>query len=430
MFLGRRRIRVTREGWYYLLVLAFILLGIVLRQVNLLVVLAGLMIGLFVFHWRLTAQMLRMVDVRRRLPAWICAGDPLLVELTLFNRRKRLAGWAIAVEDAIVLEGAPRRDGKTKVELIAPRIEAQAEARVAYRFDARRRGRYRFGPLRVSTRFPFGLVSGAITIGGHDELLVCPRLGRLSRAWSNVIEGAKAGQARTQHRKGLVDGEFYGLRDWRPGDSPRWIHWRTTAKLAKLSVRQFEQQRNRDVALVLDLHRPDRPSEADLYYVELAVSFAATAIADFCRRGGSRLLVSYVGASKSQQAAPASQIFMQDLLRDLAVIEAGAAEELPAVLGQVLGASRPGEVVIVISTRASQTSAALRHQNAGANGASAAEVAAWSRVKWIDVRSPQAARLFRLFGESDVDEFAAAGGDARARAKSAPRIEKEAPRVG
>ena len=40
-----RRFRLRREGWYYLCVLAFIVGGAALRQVNLLVVLAGLMVG-------------------------------------------------------------------------------------------------------------------------------------------------------------------------------------------------------------------------------------------------------------------------------------------------------------------------------------------------------------------------------------------------
>ena len=417
MLSSRRRVWVTREGWYFLLVLGFILIGIVLRQVNLLVVLAGLMIGLFVFHWRLTSQMLRLLDVRRRLPEWICAGDPLTIELTLVNRRRRLAGWAIVLEDSLRLEGAAQKqirskNARTKVAMVAPRVEPQSETRVAYRFDACRRGRYRFGPVRVSTRFPFGLVSGAVTIGRHDTLLVAPRLGRLSRSWSTVIEGAKSGQARTQHRKGLVDGEFYGLRDWRPGDSPRWIHWRTSAKLAKLSVRQFEQQRNRDVALVLDFYSSPRPSEAEQYHIELAISFAATAIADICRRGGCRLLIAQAGAGERRQAAPASQILMQDMLRDLAETEAGPAIALPRLLSEVLENSHPGERVIVISTRESQVEAALAHyrQNvAGAGGsnrvgasetslAAAQMSAAWNRVRWIDVRAPETARFFRLAG--------------------------------
>lgn len=391
MFASRRRLRVTREGWYYLLVLCFILVGIVLRQVNLLVVLAGLMVGLFIFHWRLTAQMLRMYNARRRLPRWICAGDPLTVEITLVNRRRRLAGSAVTVQDSLTLEGA--KDAKTQVEMIIPRVEAQAEAKTSYAVDIRRRGRYRFGPMRVSTRFPFGLVRGSVAIARHDSLLVCPRLGRLSRSWANVIEGAKAGQARTQHRKGLVDGEFYGLRDWRAGDSPRWIHWRTSAKLAKLSVRQFEQQRNRDVALVIDLWRPTSPSQLDRYHVELAVSFAATAVADICRRGGSRLLVGYAGVGHRQQAAPASQIFMQDLLQELAEVQAGDAEELPKLLADVLESSHAGERIVVISTRENQASAVLRELGPKNSPFAAA---ALENVRWIDIRSPEAARLFRL----------------------------------
>ena len=55
----RRRAWLSREGWYYLGVLAFIVGGAVLKNVNLLVVLAGMMIAPLLINWRMVMESLR-----------------------------------------------------------------------------------------------------------------------------------------------------------------------------------------------------------------------------------------------------------------------------------------------------------------------------------------------------------------------------------
>lgn len=346
-----RKIRLRREGWYYLGVLAFIIGGAALRQVNLLVILAGLMVGPLVFNWRLVSATVRGLSAGRRLPRRIAAGDDLLVDLTLANGRRRLDSWVVLVEDSIVYEGAGGKTSQVRVETLFPRVPAGETGRASYRCQLPHRGRYRFGPLKISTRFPLGLVQADTTSPVYGALVVCPRLGKLGRAWDRLIESDRLGAQRSQRQRGLVEGEFYGLRDWRPGDSRRWIHWRTSARRPALTVRQFERQRNRDVTLVLDLWQPADANYEQLNNVELAVSFAATAVADLCRRGGSRLGVALAGADAAQQSATASLVFMYDVLEHLAVAAAGPAERLPGLLASVLAGSAFAARAIVISTR-------------------------------------------------------------------------------
>ena len=136
--------------------------------------------------------------------------------------------------------------------------------------------------LHVSTRFPFGLV--------RSESRSCrtvPRCwsvrgwGSLTQRWLQIVDSRLQGSHSEGRRQGMLEGDYYGLREWRPGDSQRWIHWRTSAKLGELAVRQFEQQRNRDLILVLDLWEPDSPTEQELLQTEIAISFLATAVSRF-----------------------------------------------------------------------------------------------------------------------------------------------------
>ena len=60
----QRKIRLTREGWFYVVVLCFILGGAILREVNLLFVLAGMLAGPLVLSLRSVSTMLGGVQNR------------------------------------------------------------------------------------------------------------------------------------------------------------------------------------------------------------------------------------------------------------------------------------------------------------------------------------------------------------------------------
>jgi uncharacterized protein (DUF58 family) len=154
------------------------------------------------------------------------------------------------------------------------------------------------------------------------------------------------------HRQGPIDGDYYGLREWRNGDSKRWIHWRTTAKLGRLAVRQFEQQHNRDLALVLDLWQPFPPDAAARGRVELAVSVVATMVDDLTRRGSSRLALAVAARESGWWSASVSPLFARQLLERLALVQAVADNELPAALARAVANVQPGIQLVVISTRA------------------------------------------------------------------------------
>src|SRR5438105_3611213 len=104
----RRRAWLTREGWYYLAILAFIIGGAVLRSVNLLVILAGMFIAPLLFNWRLVMASLMGLLVRRTLPTQIVAGQPLTVAIEVENSRRWMSSWLVVVEDRVRAEKANR----------------------------------------------------------------------------------------------------------------------------------------------------------------------------------------------------------------------------------------------------------------------------------------------------------------------------------
>jgi uncharacterized protein (DUF58 family) len=406
----RRRAWLSREGVYCVCVLAFIVGGAVLRSFNLLVILAGMMIALLLLNWRIVMATLRGLVVCRMLPEQVSAGEPLTVEIAVTNPRRRLGAWLVTIEDWVQRVDAAERGerpqsrglsvarrwgtarnswrliasalklDRTHAATLAAQIHARSTATTTYRVTIPRRGRYRFGPLRVSTRYPLGLVCGHFELAQYAELIVGPRIGRLLPAWAALLEAELAGDERRHPQRGLSEGDYYGLRPWQSGDSTRWIHWRTTAKLATPTVLQFERQRNRDVALLLDPWLPSHPQEHDQGALELAISLAATAVADLTGRGHARLVLGVAAGEPQIWSGPASPVFCEEIHRELATLEGADGSSLAETLKQVREQSPSGARLIVISPRGQQVATDSQNDN----------------LCWIDVSDPGLPELFSL----------------------------------
>ena len=398
-----RRTTICLEGWYYLLVLAMVGAGAMLGEINLLLVLAGMLAGPVLFGWRSSVRATDGLEVRRKAPQGICAGDLLVTNVRLSNLRRRRGGWALVVEEEIRRESGPSSPGERAAggkaageEPIRPRVlfpyVAAGESRIGvYRGRLARRGRYRLGPLRLSTRFPFGLFCRSITLDEIETLTVFPRLGQLTRAWAARRQEAFAGEHRRERHQG-ADGDFYGVREWRVGDSRRWIHWRTSARLGRPVVRQFEQPRHRDLAVLVDLWQPPSPGESDLENVELAVSFAATVVADLCRKGGSNLHLGAGGLSPQWITGPASAALLQEAMQGLALAEACSKDGLAVLLLQAFGRVAAGTEIVLITTRAVDLADRSRF---AAIWADPARRSAAARMQCIDASSEELTRFFR-----------------------------------
>ncbi|MBX3411671.1 MAG: DUF58 domain-containing protein [Pirellulales bacterium] len=346
----RRRIAITFAGLCYLGVLCFLFTGAMLRDINLMMLMFGMMACPYVYNWRSVRISLARLELLRRMPRRIAVGDLIEVAVEATSRHRWFGSWAVSVEDTIRREGDSSAAEPLRARLLIPRISHQQTVSMSYRGRLLRRGRYHFGPWRYSTAFPFGLVRATVSDPRPATLTVIPRLGRLTRRWWRFQQTAQR-PAQATRALGVVEGDFHSLRDYRPGDSRRWIHWRTSARRGALIVRQFAEQRNQDLTLVLELWRPPTPNEAELAAVEAAVSFAATIAAELCGRGGSHLQFACACDKPSLVSHAASSALLDDILESLALAEATPTDRLPESLGAALATVRPGRSVILISTR-------------------------------------------------------------------------------
>lgn len=152
-----------------------------------------------------------------------------------------------------------------------------------------RRGYIRFKEITLSRPDPFGIIKKLFSLPGEDSLLVLPK--RYPLPPINL-------PGRRMHNQGGVtltsdvgnSDEFMALRDYRPGDPLRTIHWKSWAKTGKPVVKEFEDEHFSRHALILDTFGDK--GKADLF--EEAVSVAAS-LASSLEKGESLLDLIFVG---------------------------------------------------------------------------------------------------------------------------------------
>lgn len=391
--LHKHRLTITYEGFYYLFVLFFVVIGAFLREINLLLLLTGMMIGPLVFNWWAITTTLRGLVVTRNLPERICAGDLLIIELSVTNSRSRNDSWAISLEDPIRRLESSTSPQTSSAQVMAVRVRAGETQRLIYRGRLMQRGHYQFGPACISTRFPLGLLRRSMQVKCTDQLVVYPQLGQLTRQWTKLVQSERLGTQQSRHRHGLVEGDFYGLRDWRSGDSRRWIHWRTSAKRGSLKIRQFERQRNQNLALIVDLWHPGNPDASESSPCERAVSFAATIVEEMCRRGGSQILFGTVGQQIHCLRGAASMGLLYEIMDHLAGVASTSNDRFPELLETALDRIAPGMKVVVVSTRTNDFSDTERFASIWDDPKKRNLL---GQIVSIDVSSDESAEYFRL----------------------------------
>lgn len=383
----RIRTRLTRNGVHVAFVAAFAVLGGSIRGFNLLVIVAGLLVGMLLVQWRFCRGTLPGLTVRRRLPGEVYAGSPFKVRFWITNQRPWLAAWMIRLEDQIRGGNAKRRGSEAMCSLGI--VQPHSTEMAYYECVLSRRGRYRFGPVRLSTSFPFGLINAWRHTRTRCKLLVYPEIAPLAPNWSGLVFNRGTGLATSRCHSGLNDGEFFGIRSWQSGDSQRWIHWRTSARINELAVRQFEQRHRTQLSLIVDPYLAAPDDDRD---VEWAISVTASIAADLAIGGKNQVALGIADARRRTISSHRVTDFRRGALELLATTRPLENPPLASTLSRVLRDGNPNWPVLIISPRSERLD--LLWDRGEPDGLTAALLSRLERV-WLDVRTPTALRVVK-----------------------------------
>ncbi|MBT5599320.1 MAG: DUF58 domain-containing protein [Planctomycetaceae bacterium] len=377
-----------------------------MREVNMLVILSGMLFGPLLLHWRLTISSLENLSFRRKFNNPTMAGVETRMEILLENHHRRWGVWFVQLHDRIRKVNQDSPADASEIQLAVPYIFGRSVARIPFTWDIAQRGIYEMGPLYIESRFPFGLIRARRTLRERESIIVCPQLGKLTPQWRRVIESDHHGLSGSFSRQGRSEGDYYAMRQWRSGDSTRWIHWRTTARLGELMVRQYEQQRDRAVGIVLDLsefsaeakNADSNKKNHHAVVMEIAVSMVATIVNDLCSRNGSYFSLTIAGTNASHFSATPSQNVTRTVLESLAVVNPGNGEALHDSFQWLSHEGQQGMTVVIVSTRSKQQAIAQLDQVS--NSATSVTQQGWSLqdALWIDCQNHlEVDRFFQPF---------------------------------
>jgi uncharacterized protein (DUF58 family) len=267
-FRPRRTIWPTRDGWWCLLVVIGLGVAAINTGNNLLYLLVSLLLSLIVVSGVLSEQSLRGLRLEADVPDEIYAGAPVLFGAVLANRKGWLTSYSITLELLV-------RGGATRF-IYLPRLEAGRDRLLTWEETLPSRGRQRLAGVRLTTRFPFGLFLKAGRTMLELPVLVFPAVHPIPSETLHRLAGAGTSATRRRGR----GHDLYNLRTYRAGDDPRHIHWRTSAKVQVLLVREMEAETTEDTRVVL------RGTGArDAARLEAALSEAASIAAHLSRTG-------------------------------------------------------------------------------------------------------------------------------------------------
>jgi uncharacterized protein (DUF58 family) len=352
------RLRVSREGWYWLVTAGAMLLTGLFKGINLINLLSCLLLAFWGLNFVLARRQLRRLRGRRFLDEPVFAQTPYLVEVELTNRGRRPRA-CLRLED-----GGPAHQAAWFVPLLAER----ASVRLQQEVTLPRRGRYAWGPLRALCGYPFGLLQRGVTLAPGEEIVVLPRLGQVQRGvLRRFLSQASPSQGQVRalpRRNPTAQAEFHGLRTFRSGDSPRWIHWRTTARRGELMVREFEELPTDDLVLVLDPWTADAAADpaGSAAILDEAIALTATICWEWCRQKGDRLVLAVAGPSPLVYDGVTGRPLARQMLEGLAVQSGCSAIDTDRLLRRLVEVAPSGAPVLVVSTRLSPLADDLSHR--------------------------------------------------------------------
>lgn len=226
----RQRLRLAL-AWGLLAVLLLALISVVSGGFFLY---AALVVGglLFLSTTLVSLSILELRFERHLDTSEVAVGGVVQATLHLHNAKHWPAMWLLwrdPVEPGLDMEGA----GCSYESL-----RDQGRGRLDYRLHTTRRGLFKVGPAVAEASGPFGLVKRFRVDRGADFITVLPRSIPLGQGWPLGHQPIH----QIPRRRSLFEdpSRFLGVREYRPGDSLRRIHWRATARSGELQVKLFE----------------------------------------------------------------------------------------------------------------------------------------------------------------------------------------------
>lgn len=207
----------------------------------------------------------RRIDARRTIPETLGLGDRHDAVLEIVSRWH----WPFRASIAHEMPVSLVVDEPPPVE-----VPANGAISVPMPFTPMRRGRIQVGDIALRATARLGLLARIIRLPLSAESVVVPSLANVRRfrllAMQHRLQdvGVRALRRRGEGRS------FAGLREYVPGDDPRNVDWKSTARHERMMLREFTIERSQTVVTLVDCGRAMTQMAGEFARIEHVLSAA------------------------------------------------------------------------------------------------------------------------------------------------------------
>ena len=267
----------TWQGVYLVGIFIALCIAAVMRQINLLLFIAGLILGALILSWFMVKIKKGWFQVQRRMPVTIHAESEFVLSLDLTNVSRGTL-FALAARQAINASptasvgnreqgignsNSPEANLTPHSSLLTPhyffsRLNPNEKLTQEFVCQIDRPGEYRLEPVELISRFPLGLFECRVRVGRAATFWVYPALlDELPEDLIQLTAQSWDGVSRETNHSSRNVGDFHSVSAYRPGEDVRLIHWRSSARLGDLVIRQFQPPLGAWLGIVVDMTPPD-----------------------------------------------------------------------------------------------------------------------------------------------------------------------------
>lgn len=346
----------TRRAWTFLILAGLLYLLANQTQVGWVYVMVAALVGLLLLNFFYSWRLLNSLRVSRRLHnlSPTAAGqpepdlslptfhedDPLEITLEFHHTGRRPLFLVSGIESCPCAPPA-----EPSQSLFIPGLFKDHPLTLSYQTVCDRRGLYHFPPISLASSGPFGFFWSQRRLAVPDEILIYPFYLPLKRL--RLLE--RRGYTQPQRLRVGAGDDLLGVRDYRPGDSLRHVHWRSTARRGKLVVKEFADEEALSLTVVLDLAAGGSLGQGKYATFETAVRLAAT----FGYYAAHKKIPFYLVGENQQQTAPGTPLSWWAVLNYLAKVQNDGVKPLP----QLLDSLPASPFVVVLISRPDEATA-------------------------------------------------------------------------
>ena len=204
--------------------------------------------------------------VARRVPASLALGVRTEVVLRIANVAARRLRCDVHDHHPVSFEpeGLPR----------ALELAANGWTELRYQVRPVARGETRFDRTELRIFSPLGLWQQKRLSGEEQPVRVYPNFRALARYTLLATDNRLSQIGVLQVRRRGEGTEFHQLREYRQGDPQRAIDWKATARTARLIAREYEEEKDQRVLLVIDCGRRMASKDDELSHFDHTLNAA------------------------------------------------------------------------------------------------------------------------------------------------------------